>query len=252
MQGTAREALLDSFAGQAGDDIDYQTLAQDLEATYQPTASPDYTLQFERAMVLDTLQRIYRPDAEGRPQFSADAAANFQAMMDGPANDAIMQQFKNRSYEDMVREVNEHYDALTSATQLPYPQAREALGQIERSLVEPPPGTAANPVLQIMAPAMSRFMATATQGESSRRATLLVSELRAFRQQNGRYPADLTELGPGARHAIDPFTGQPFAYRLNGEDFDLYSIGADGVDQGGAAGEDRLSGDTRYWPRRSR
>lgn len=56
--------------------------------------------------------------------------------------------------------------------------------------------------------------------------------VRAFRLRYGRYPRTLAEAGVVDLNA-DPFTGQGFVYRVSPKGFLLYSIGADGVDDGG-------------------
>lgn len=65
--------------------------------------------------------------------------------------------------------------------------------------------------------------------------------LQEFRQRFGRYPAGLAELETAISMApqLDPFTGRPFGYRNVGNHYLLYSMGPDGVDDGGR----RISGD---------
>jgi hypothetical protein len=69
------------------------------------------------------------------------------------------------------------------------------------------------------------------------RLRLLVVELalQAFRQSRGHPAESLNDLVPDflSRIAADPYDGQPLRYRREGEDFLLYSIGRDGVDDGG-------------------
>lgn len=62
--------------------------------------------------------------------------------------------------------------------------------------------------------------------------------LRRFQFREGRWPRDLRELVPGFLPAppIDPWDGKPLRYRLDPEGRPiLYSVGPDGVDQGGDA-----------------
>ncbi|RMF79991.1 MAG: hypothetical protein D6744_08615 [Planctomycetota bacterium] len=87
------------------------------------------------------------------------------------------------------------------------------------------------------------------RGEATRRATLLIAQLRAYRQRFGRYPDSLDAFG-GADFTTDPYTGASFAYRRDGDDFVLYSLGHNGVDDGGQPDEnDSFGGDLRIWPR---
>jgi hypothetical protein len=58
----------------------------------------------------------------------------------------------------------------------------------------------------------------------------LVLQLEEVREATGRYPPDLTAL-PDA--CSDPFTDQPFLYRVYEDDYTLYSVGPDRRDNGG-------------------
>ena len=59
--------------------------------------------------------------------------------------------------------------------------------------------------------------------------------IRAFRQESGRLPRSLAELTPRYLHdpLVDPFSGEPLRYRADGLNFQLYSVGPDGEDDGG-------------------
>ncbi|WP_193213533.1 hypothetical protein [Luteolibacter marinus] len=59
----------------------------------------------------------------------------------------------------------------------------------------------------------------------------LACQLEGYRLANGRYPDSLNQIGGGG--ILDPLTGEPFVYRTDGDRFDLYSIGPDGIDDGG-------------------
>ena len=74
--------------------------------------------------------------------------------------------------------------------------------------------------------------------------------LHCYQTEHGRGPDRLDQLVPGhlKRVPLDPFSGQPFIYRVSGTNWLLYSVGADGVDDGGkAAGRSASSqGDLLY------
>lgn len=69
-------------------------------------------------------------------------------------------------------------------------------------------------------------------------AALTMFALEAFHRQHGRYPDSLSELVPQylPRMPLDYADRQPLRYRRTGEDYLLYSIGADGRDDGGKLG----------------
>ena len=66
---------------------------------------------------------------------------------------------------------------------------------------------------------------------------LLIGELavRCYQSEPGRVPARLDELVPNylATVPLDPFSGHPLVYRPQGTNWLLYSVGEDGVDDGG-------------------
>jgi hypothetical protein len=56
--------------------------------------------------------------------------------------------------------------------------------------------------------------------------------LEAYRKARGRYPASLNELG-NSPYLTDPFSNKPFVYRSQGQRYVLYSVGPNGIDDGG-------------------
>src|SRR5207249_7607601 len=66
---------------------------------------------------------------------------------------------------------------------------------------------------------------------------LLAAELavRCYQSEQGHSPTGLEQLVPKyIQHVpLDPFSGRPMNYRLQGTNWLLYSVGEDGVDDGG-------------------
>jgi hypothetical protein len=84
-------------------------------------------------------------------------------------------------------------------------------------------------------------VARSTSVQQQRRITwlrLLQLELalRMYQHQHERYPKALDELAPNtlATLPLDPFSGKPFLYRMSGDSYVLYSVGPNGIDDGGA------------------
>jgi hypothetical protein len=61
--------------------------------------------------------------------------------------------------------------------------------------------------------------------------------IERYRAAHGQYPGDLSALVPRFLDALppDPFTGKPYVYRRANHGYVLYSVGLDGVDDGGTA-----------------
>ena len=73
--------------------------------------------------------------------------------------------------------------------------------------------------------------------------------LERFRLENNRYPNELKELVPKFFSTMprDPIDGQPLRYRLNSDGtFLLYSIGENGVDDGGDVKPEKNSNDHKW------
>ncbi len=71
--------------------------------------------------------------------------------------------------------------------------------------------------------------------EAELRCTLVMVAVERFRRRKGRWPESLNELVPEflARLPTDPCNGLPLCYRRLKDGVVIYSVGADGVDNGG-------------------
>ena len=254
VDAVATEALLDAYAADVDDSLDYAALAERVAATDKHPRGIAEIVQFERAMVSDVAQRLYEPDpATGELQPSESGREFFGDVVgmigedSGLQNEAMRDYLTNVGFDGLVGSIDAHYDELTDALLGPYDQTREAFTDIESRLSDPAFRTE-NPVLHALLPAISRAVALQTRGAATRRATNLVTNLRAYRQQFGEYPASLDAFGD-TDFAYDPFTSQPFTYRREGDDFVLYSVGHNGVDDGGVNSREVYEGDVQFWPR---
>ena len=63
----------------------------------------------------------------------------------------------------------------------------------------------------------------------------LAVALRLYRLKHGAYPDKLASLVPEVLGKLptDPFSGKDYLYRRDGKGFVVYSIGDDGIDDGG-------------------
>src|SRR5206468_4187858 len=88
---------------------------------------------------------------------------------------------------------------------------------------------------------------------AQRRGALLCLELHAFHAAHGRWPKSLDELKCAdlVTTRIDPFSEHDFVYKLKDGKPMLYSVAADGKDDGGRhdpSWESREGGDYVFWP----
>jgi hypothetical protein len=88
------------------------------------------------------------------------------------------------------------------------------------------------------APALLKSIKKAEQIEAIRSIAVTAIALKRYQLGHGELPRTLAALVPAylSSMPLDPVVGQPLRYRLNSDGtFVLYSIGLDGVDEGGDA-----------------
>ncbi len=114
-------------------------------------------------------------------------------------------------------------------------------------------------MLQIAGPASDKVGQIAWRLKTGRAALLTVLSIMIYEKDNENYPADLHELVEGGylkELPLDPFSGKPLIYKKTDDDFVLYSVGLNFVDDGGKVyrnkeGKPRQwadEGDTIFWP----
>jgi hypothetical protein len=81
----------------------------------------------------------------------------------------------------------------------------------------------------------SYMLAVANRRDALLRLLQADLAIRLFLHQHKRLPEKLDELVPEYLDSVpvDPFSSQPLIYRRTGDEFVLYSVAADGTDDGG-------------------
>ncbi len=125
-----------------------------------------------------------------------------------------------------LRDCAEFFDEWLEAAKQPY---------TSRTNPPEPPTDALNElVLEFVRIEARSFSFTHSEVQNGLLLTTLA--LRAFRMDNGSYPDSLYDLVPRylTKLPADSFgISGPLRYKLNGEEYVLYSVGPDGVDDGG-------------------
>jgi len=87
---------------------------------------------------------------------------------------------------------------------------------------------------RMIAPVFTRAGLTRDRAAADTGAAQTALALTAYRAEHRRYPESLANLAAaGWDIPDDPFTGQPYVYRLEGDGFIVYSLGPDLTDDGG-------------------
>ncbi|MEM7263468.1 MAG: hypothetical protein AAF488_15875, partial [Planctomycetota bacterium] len=116
----------------------------------------------------------------------------------------------------------------------------EELDRIARNLSGVLAGPMISFLITIPAGAMPHHFEKEASNIARRRATRLAVSLELHRREHGHYPETLDALMvPDPSFRTDPFTHEPFRYRLHEEaGYQLWSVGKDGVDDRAAGHAD--------------
>ena len=102
-----------------------------------------------------------------------------------------------------------------------------------------------NIVICLFLPGFDKVQTAQDRVEQSRRNLYVAFALAAYRADTDRYPAKLDELAPKYLTTVpgDLFSGRPLIYRPNAAGYLLYSVGPNGIDDGGRFYDDDPAGD---------
>jgi hypothetical protein len=135
-------------------------------------------------------------------------------------------------------------DQLNQAAEFPPRQALQMARRVERELAELTGQESHwNPLRHFMldwslqTPIL--LFTSATRGEAHRICAETALAVAQFWQQTGKLPDSLDELVPNLLDTLplDPFDGQPLRYAAASNGCRIYSVGVDGIDQGGREGD---------------
>jgi len=248
IQSLAATALLELETQAAPGTLDYVALAAAARLVAGPVRSPAQVIQAERAMALDALQRMWTRDEEtGAAVLDRQAAQTFfgtAAEADAKRVKELVDELGALGFEQAVAAVNTWYDEATAAFSEPFAEAVPRLAELDRQISV---GGVPGPLREVLQLGLSRYHFVLTRGEATRRAALAVTHIHAYRQQHGTYPSSLAELGT-LPWVQDPFTEDFFRYRREGDSFLLYSLGANGTDEGGVHDRRGDKEDIVFWP----
>jgi ABC-type transport system involved in multi-copper enzyme maturation permease subunit len=125
----------------------------------------------------------------------------------------------------MLEIMNENVEAA----KLPVEQQIPEFKRIEQSIYKQ------NIMIRMLVPATSRVVEATHRNQALLRAAIVALAVERFRRENGRWPISLAEVVPGKLGSIptDPYDGKPIRFRRNKDGVVIYSVGPDGVDDGG-------------------
>ncbi len=130
------------------------------------------------------------------------------------------------------------YRDIYDLSKRPYHELKEELSGIEARLERAPEFAE---MTRLLAPATAAHFQRRASAEAVTGTQRISIALANHRASRGNYPVSLAELKSIAPDLMkDPFTGQPYRYRREGNGFVLYSVGKDGLDNGGNSKEEDI------------
>ncbi len=131
-------------------------------------------------------------------------------------------------------------------------QARKVVSFLPRRERKTPTVPGLSTLIDVYPPRWPDYQDSEDQALATCRAALVILALESYRARSGAYPATLAELGPANPDldTTDPYSGKPFGYSptpgsADGRQYRLWSVGNDGIDDGGI---DNVGSTSRYYP----
>lgn len=211
---------------------------------------PPASLPFEgeRICTLDTIQWTHTDDGRGGGRLLLDRVSGLSADL-GTGLPAGVSRHKMVNVvgflfpgkAETTAKANEFYDGLVAFSKLPRRDRAKSSFDPDKFADGLPRGFM---VLKILIPAVGKALQSMDQSEAQVAGTRVMLALEVYLAEHGAYPENLDALVPSILPSlpIDPYAGKPYCFRrlAPGEDplgrgFLLYSVGADGADNGGTA-----------------
>lgn len=187
-------------------------------------------------MVINRLEKIFARQVQYGDVLEAEKQIGLLTFEELAANPNWWEENHITSIKNL-QEFKEEYqstmDKLVANARLPYPQREKSIPVPDNSVNQVELGLFSNP--KYLNSGLTQGMPLANQQTKS---TFLLVEfaLRAYQLEHHQYPQTLEELVPNYLQKIpdDPFAAnRPLRYINNKEACVLYSIGPDGIDDGG-------------------
>jgi hypothetical protein len=211
----------------------------------------------EIAFQKDLIQRIYTDDGSGDGRLTDEgllalSKVNASVNGDNTRPDPLFSAFVNvvgpgvalftGSRKDLEGAVENAMEEWSAAVEPPF-FARKVRGPeyFDDLINRHASGNyAATIFMMMLMPAMDQVASAGERAESRRRAKLLGVAACRHRLKHGEFPSNADDLVPDFLESVplDPITGNSLQYRLDNGQPVIYSVGADGDDDGGVQAVD--------------
>lgn len=209
----------------------------------------------ERRMFLDSVTLL------GQGQISIAALTGDDDPLEGGPFDRLLK--ATVDWDEVRKKGNEAYDELVAALEVEgAEERRQALAEIEEDRAATrskltggallkdvlSSGSASNVATDRMAdvliamltPALQQVDVAQVRCLQQNRNVVLAFQLQKYKVKTGEYPEDLPSLEKSLSITIPPdlCNGQPLKYSKTGDGYFVYSVGANGIDEGGRSWND--------------
>lgn len=213
---------------------DLHRLTAQIDASLPPGDAVQKIIAAERISVLCWLEHVYVPEPAGWLDVSGFAGMVSQSnswAAAPPASPSRLWNLTSPLFHDLStarRNVTRHFESYQACRDL-ISSAR--VSETEAARTDGP--TVLDGVPGLFSPA--RASASHFQSVTCIEGALASLGLAEYRRAHGRYPDSLEDLVPAIlpRVPIDYAGGKPLRYRRSGDDYVLYSIWSNGIDDGG-------------------
>jgi len=213
-------------------------------ATPEPgvLAQPVIRLSMERAFFLDMIQRTFSDNGRGDGYVTLAGATSPELVefseAAGPVGFVMAASRKEivARHDELMRIGETAINSSAAARHEALDRLDAALAELNASWVS----RARNVYLTSLLPVYPKVVRSVELSQSKRGAAIAALAMRRYRRERGSFPQSLEALMPEYIPAmpVDPVDGNTMRYRLGPDGPVLYSLGADGDDDGGLLGAD--------------
>lgn len=138
---------------------------------------------------------------------------------------------------------------LTAASAaLDYASLRTAVDRAQRDIaacIEAPSARWRYPMSKMLLPSLDAMAHAVGRGTARREVARTAVAIERYRRAKRRLPADLDELVPDfmTQTPLDSFTGGPLHWTVTNDEYCIYSVGANCIDEGGTMQDNGEKGD---------
>jgi len=235
-------------------DINVLASVQERFAAIRMQESFTVDFQSERLFLYDEIQRCYAHSRIGKDHLYLQRLEKLNSNIKWEklfttkgAKAGVWVLFSHPGREETFNSANRLYtlyDELAITTPAASRIKLSELQQQAERIIE------GNIILGSLVPALEKVCEYSWQVRTSCLAANTIMSLQRYKNEKHHYPAALEILvdeGYLEKIPIDPYSNKPLIYRLDSDNFTLYSIGPDFKDDGGRAGERSRKGKLDFW-----